>query len=217
MKTKSVVIVEDHLLLSQAIAELVNTFEGFSVPYLCSNGKELLKKIKFAKNVPDVVLMDINMPILNGIETTKILSRDYPQVKVIALTVENDSKLILEMLKAGAKSYLLKDAEKEILENALNHTVNYGYYHTPKISNLLVDVLTGEDKSKFPKLKEREIEFLQYACSELTYKEIAKKMFLSPKTVDGYRDVLFQKLNVKNRIGLVLYAIKNKIFNVADG
>jgi DNA-binding NarL/FixJ family response regulator len=216
MKTKNVVIVEDHLLLSQAIAELVNTFDGFSVMYLCNNGNELLKKIKFAKNVPDIVLMDINMPILNGIETTKILTRDYPNVKVIALTVESDSKLILEMLKAGAKSYLLKDAEKEILERALNHTILYGYYHTPKISNLLVDVLTGQDESQTPKLKEREIEFLKYACTELTYKEIAKKMFLSPKTVDGYRDVLFQKLNVKNRIGLVLYAIKHKIFNIAD-
>lgn len=216
MKVKTVVIVEDHKLLSQAIEGLVNSFRGFKVLYLCSNGSKLLEKLKFQKNIPDFILMDINMPILNGIETTKILTKEFPEIKVIALTVESDDKLIFEMLKAGAKSYLLKDAEKEVLEKALNHTELYGYFHTPKISKLLIKSLHDHDKYKSPRLKEREIEFLRHACSELTYKEIANKMYLSPKTVDGYRDTLFQKLNVKNRIGLVLYAIKNKIFSIVD-
>ena len=216
MRDKTVVIVEDHTLLSQAIEGLVNSFEGFRVLYLCKNGKRLLEKLKFLNNIPDFVLMDINMPILNGIETTKILTKEFPEIKVIALTVESNNKLIIEMLRSGAKSYLLKDAEKEVLEKALKHTESFGYYHTPKISNLLISSLSNQDKYKPIQLKDREIEFLKHACSELTYREIAEKMYLSPKTIDGYRDTLFQKFNVKNRIGLVLYAIKHKIFSIEE-
>jgi DNA-binding NarL/FixJ family response regulator len=117
------------------------------------------------------------------------------------------------MLKAGAKGYLLKDVDKNILEKALKEVVKNGYYHTKDVSTLLINSL-NEDKSSKIQLKEREIEFIEHVCSELTYKEIAEKMFLSPKTIDGYRDSLFQKLNLRNRIGLVLYAIKEKIIKI---
>lgn len=214
MKKHSVVIVEDHLLLSQAIAELVNSFPQFTVSYLCRNGEDFLKKLKQTRDIPEVVLMDINMPILNGMETTKILKEKYPDIKVLALSVENDEVTIIEMLKAGAKGYLLKDSEKNVLETALNEVVTYGYYHTKEVSDLLIRSLSGMPKEQTIELRDREIEFLKFACTELTYKEIADKMYLSPKTVDGYRDTLFQKLNVKNRIGLVLYAIKNQIIQL---
>ncbi|MCB4808259.1 response regulator transcription factor [Tamlana sp. 62-3] len=213
MKTHNIVIVEDHNLLSQAIAGLVNSFENFVVRYTCKNGKELLTKLKTQENIPDVILMDVNMPILNGIETTEILKHEYPNIKVLALSVEENEATIIKMLKAGAKGYLLKDVEKNILETALNETITQGYYHTKDVSNILINSLT-EDNSSSVKLKDREIEFIKYTCSEMTYKEIAEKMFLSPKTIDGYRDNLFQKLKVKNRIGLVLYAIKNGIYKV---
>lgn len=212
MKTNSVVIVEDHILLSQAISSLVNGFEGFYVPYFCMNGKELLTKLKTKKNIPDIVLMDVNMPILNGIETTQILYDEYPDIKVLALSVDEEEMTIIKMLKAGAKGYLLKDVEKEILELALKEVLSHGYYHTKDVSRVLVNSLHGDGLNDPDQLKDREIEFLKYACTELTYKEIAAKMFLSPKTIDGYRDSLFQKLNVKNRIGLVIYAIKHKLF-----
>ena len=114
------------------------------------------------------------------------------------------------MLKAGAKGYLLKDVEKEILETALKEVISTGYYHTKEVSSILVNSLNDEHNAVY-QLKDRELEFIKLVCSELTYKEIAEKMFLSPKTIDGYRDSLFQKLQVKNKIGLVLYAIKNKI------
>ncbi|GLB50469.1 response regulator transcription factor [Neptunitalea lumnitzerae] len=214
MKKNTVVIVEDHLLLSQAIAELVNSFSEFEVSYLCKNGDDFLKTLKGKKEQPDIVLMDINMPILNGIETCKILKDKYPSIRVVALSVENDEPTIIEMLKAGAKGYLLKDIEKNDLEMALTQLIQYGYYHTKEVSDILIGSLTNELKCQQIELKEREKEFLKLACSELTYKEIASKMFLSPKTIDGYRDTLFQKLHVKNRIGLVLYAIKNNIINL---
>ena len=210
MNPYKVVIVEDHILLSQAIAGLVNAFNKFEVPYQCNNGQELLDKLKLPGNIPDVVLMDVNMPILNGVETTGIIKKEYPQIKVIALSVEGTEGTIIKMLKAGAKGYLLKDVEKEILETALKEVISTGYYHTKEVSSILVNSLNDEHNAVY-QLKDRELEFIKLVCSELTYKEIAEKMFLSPKTIDGYRDSLFQKLQVKNKIGLVLYAIKNKI------
>ncbi|MEL0652554.1 response regulator transcription factor [Algibacter sp. TI.3.09] len=213
MNPYKVVIVEDHILLSQAISGLVNAFSKFEVPYQCNNGQELLDKLKLPGNIPDVVLMDVNMPILNGIETTEIIKKEYPQIKVIALSVEGAEGTIIKMLKAGAKGYLLKDVEKEILETALKEVISTGYYHTKEVSSILVNSLNDEHSAVY-QLKDRELEFIKLVCSELTYKEIAEKMFLSPKTIDGYRDALFQKLHVKNKIGLVLYAIKNKIVHL---
>ncbi|MFH6602929.1 response regulator [Maribacter algicola] len=206
----SVAIVDDHTLLSQAISSLVQSFDGFSSLYICKNGKELLNKLEDPKNIPDIVLMDINMPILNGIETSEILREDYPNIKVLALSIEEDENTILQMLRAGARGYLMKDTEREILEEALIQIAEKGYYHTNTVTQILVGTL--HQKSNETQLKEREIEFLKLACTEMTYKEIAEAMFLSPKTIEGYRDSLHEKLNVKNRIGLVLYAIRNKIF-----
>ena len=206
----AVVVVDDHVLLSQAISELVNSFENFETSYLCKNGKELLTKLKDAKNIPELVLMDVNMPILNGIETTKEITKNYPNIHVLALSVEEDEETIINMLKAGAKGYLMKDTKKEILEEALNQVIDKGYYHTNTISKLLIGSLNKEVEKEA--LKEREKEFIIHACSEKTYKEIAEIMFLSPKTIEGYRDVLYTKLHIKNRIGLVLYAIRNKLF-----
>ena len=212
MITYSIVIVDDHTLLSQAIAAMVNTFSKFKVLYTCKNGQELVDKFSTsAAFVPDVVLMDINMPIMNGIETTAWITQNHKEVHVMALSVEDEDATILKMLKVGAIGYLLKDTEKAILEKALIEIVENGFYHTKSVTSLLLKSLAG-NKSDEIHLKEREITFMKHACSELTYKEVADIMCLSPKTIDGYRDVLFTKLNVKNRVGLVMYAIKNKIY-----
>jgi DNA-binding NarL/FixJ family response regulator len=210
MKNYTVVIVEDHTLLSQAISGIVNQFKSFEVLYLCKNGDELVKKLHLNHVVPDIVLMDVNMPIMNGIETTKWLATNYPFVNVLALTVEEDENVILNMIRSGAKGYLLKDVDKETLEMALLRIMEEGSYHSNTVTNALINSLKGSYNQVV--LKEREIDFLKYICTEKTYKEIADEMNLSPKTIDGYRDSLFVKLNVKNRIGLVLYAIKQKIF-----
>lgn len=210
MEKYTVVIVDDHTLLSQAISGIVNQFENFEVLYLCKNGDELVKKLNNNKIVPDIVLMDVNMPIMNGIETTKWLNINYPNINVLALTVEEDENVILNMIRSGAKGYLLKDVDKDILEMALLKIMSEGSYHSNSVTNILVNSLKGNYNEIV--LKDREIDFLKLICTEKTYKEIADEMNLSPKTIDGYRDCLFVKLNVKNRIGLVLYAIKQKIF-----
>ena len=208
----SVVIVDDHTLLSQAIAAMVNTFSKFKVLYTCKNGQELIDKFSLSpKFIPDVVLMDINMPIMNGIETTEWITKNHQEVNVMALSVEDEEATILKMLKVGAIGYLLKDTEKAVLESALVEIVENGFYHTKSVTNILMKSLSGNGKEEIL-LNDRQVTFMKYACSELTYKEIADRMCLSPKTIDGYRDVLFTKLNVKNRVGLVMYAIKNKIY-----
>jgi DNA-binding NarL/FixJ family response regulator len=131
----------------------------------------------------------------------------------MALSVEDDDITVLKMLKAGAIGYLLKDTEKAILEKALIEIVENGFYHTKSVTNLLMKSISGNVEEELT-FKERELTFINLACTELTYKEIADKMCLSPKTIDGYRNNLFVKLNVKNRVGLVMYAIKNKIYTL---
>ena len=209
----SVVVVDDHTLLSQAIEGMVNTFDKFKVLYTCKNGKEVQEKFKASpRNIPDIVLVDVNMPIMNGIETTQWLVENYPHVHVMALSVEDADNTILKMLKAGAVGYLLKDTKKEILEKALIEMMDNGFYHTKNVTSLLLESVSGKNGRTNVNFKDNELKFMRLACSELTYKEIAEKMFLSPKTIDGYRDSLFTKLDVRNRVGLVMYAIKNKIY-----
>ena len=206
----SVVVVDDHVLLSQAIGGLVQGFEKFNVLYLCKNGAELLDKFKEnPDNIPDLVLMDIKMPILNGIETTEKLKINYPNVKVLALSIEEDEYTILKMLRAGAKGYLMKDTKKDILEMALLEVMKSGHYYTNTVSQILMESL---GKNVDTEIKERELEFIKLACTEMNYKEIAETMFCSYKTVEGYRDSLYRKLDLKNRIGLVLFAIQHNLF-----
>ncbi|MCB0464834.1 MAG: response regulator transcription factor [Aequorivita sp.] len=205
----SVVIVDDHYLLSQAIGGLVQGFKNFDVLYLCKNGQELLDKFEEPKNIPDLVLMDIKMPILNGIETTEILKADYPKIKVLALSIEEDEYTILKMLHAGARGYLLKDTKKEILEEALIEIMQNGQYHTNTVSRILMDSL--ENKGGLD-LKEKEIEFIKLACTDMSYKEIAEAMCCSPKTVENYRQSIRKKTGIKNRVGLVLFAIHHNMF-----
>ena len=206
----SVVVVDDHTLLSQAIGKLVQDFEDFEVHYLCKNGQELLDRLKEdPKNIPDLVLMDIKMPILNGIETTALLKANYPQIKVLALSIEEDEYTILKMLKAGARGYLMKDTKKDILEKALLEVMKSGHYYTNTVSKILMESL---DKDTETTIKDRELEFIKLACTDMTYKEIADIMCCSYKTVEGYRDSLYRKLGLKNRIGLVLYAIHHNLF-----
>lgn len=211
MKLHSVVIVENHLLFSQALEGLINDFKNFEVLYTCANGVDLITKLHGGSSQPNIVLMDINMPGLNGIETTRLLKKQYPDINVIVLSKEGNEETMVQMFNAGACGYLLKDIEKESFEIALNEVACNGCYYTKAISRILIRLLNNNKQTKID-LKDRELDFIKHACSEMTYKEIAEKMFLSPKTIDGYRSHLFQKLQLRNRTGLVLYAIKNNIF-----
>jgi len=161
MKQFSVVIVDDHTLLSQAIQAMVNTFDRFKVLYTCKNGQEVIHQFSSSpQNIPDVVLMDINMPIMNGIETTEWITKTHPKVNVMALSVEDEDSTVLKMLKAGAVGYLLKDTEKSILEKSLIEILENGFYHTKNVTNLLMKSISGDVDGDIV-LKEKEITFLE--------------------------------------------------------
>ena len=212
MNKTSVAIVDDHVLFAQSLKSLINTFEGFEVTIQASHGKNLINELKNSNSVPEIILMDVNMPIMDGAETTSFLSKNYPDIKILALSMDDDENSILKMIRNGARGYLLKDIHPDILLEALEGVLKGGFYHTKKVSDTLVNSLHTDPNSKRKnhiELAEREIEFLKLVCTEMTYKEIADRMNLSPKTIDGYREQLFKKLDVKNRIGLVIFAFKN--------
>ncbi|MFC7347660.1 response regulator [Chryseobacterium zhengzhouense] len=213
MKTIPIAIVDDHTLMSKALENMIAENPQYKVVMNHPNGEDFIEVLEKTANLPAVVLMDINMPFKNGIETTEWLSEHYPDIKVIALTMEDDEKVLIKMLKAGAKGYLLKDMQPSILFQAIDTVFEKGSFYTDFVAQKLLKVKTEDlkNQSLLSELKEREIEFIKLACSELTYKEIADKMCLSPKTIDGYRDSVFIKLDIKNRVGLVLFAMKHNL------
>ena len=211
MNPINIIIVDDHLLFSQALNGLVSNFKEFNVLAVLNNGKELVDYISKGNTLPEIVLMDIQMPIMNGIEATNWLKENKPNIKVLALSMECDETTILAMLRAGAKGYLLKDIHPDILYHALNQVNLNGFYYTENITNTLLNSVNKPERKHHIELKDRELEFLKLTVSEKTYKEIAEIMCLSPKTLENYRESLFEKLEVKSRIGLVIYAIKEKI------
>jgi DNA-binding NarL/FixJ family response regulator len=211
MNKIDIIIVDDHLLFSQALNGLISNFKEFNVLTVLSNGKDLVDYFSNHNKLPQIVLMDIQMPIMNGIDATQWLKDNRPEIKVLALSMEAEENTILKMLRAGAKGYLLKDIHPTILQHALKEVHKVGFYYTENVTNTLLNSIDKPEQSSAIKLKERELEFLKLCCSEMTYKQIAEHMFLSPKTVENYREALFEKLEAKTRIGLVLYAIKEKI------
>lgn len=212
---RQVVIVDDHLLFASSLENLIQTFEGYNVLFKAGNGVELQTLLSQQALKPNVILLDVNMPVMNGLETIQWLKKNHPDYKVLVLSMEDDENQILKMIRAGAKGYLLKDIDPDDLKIALDQVIEKGFYYTEKINEILMDVVHGKSLPKAEdNFKENEITFIKLACSEMTYKEIADQMNLSPKTIDGYRQELFSKLNIKNRVGLVMYAIKNNIVDI---
>ncbi len=206
---KSIVIVDDHLLLAKALKTVISNFEGFEVIYDCENGRDL--QLKMSENkIPDIVLLDISMPIMNGFQTAKWLSDTHPEVLTMALSMDGDEESLVKMIQNGAKGYLLKNAHPTELEKGLIELVTNGSYYPQWASKMLFSKI-GEKEPEEEKIKlsDREKEFLRYTITEMSYKEIADKMFCSPRTIDGYRDNLFSKLEIKTRVGLAVYAMKH--------
>ena len=214
---KKVVLVDDHVLLRNGLANLVKDL-GYTVLFEADNGKDFLDKLT-ASELPDLILLDINMQKMDGYETALWLKRNHPDIKILALSMYDDENAIIRMLKNGAKGYILKDTEPSELRMAMESVLVKGFYYSETVTGRLIHTINtlGEEDSPAKTvagLNERETEFLKLAATEMTYKEIAEQMHLSPRTIDGYRDALFEKLNLKSRVGLVLFAIKQGIVTV---
>ncbi len=211
----SVAIIDDHSLMRNALARLVNTFDDFTVIFEAGNGKEM-KTMMALQTLPDIVMLDVNMPEMDGFETAQWLHKTYPQIKVLALTMLSDEKTIIKMFRLGAKGYLLKNTDANELKSALTSLMEKDYYLSEFVSEKLVTGLHNSIASdeKEIVLNEKEKEFLRWTCTEFAYKDIAAKMFLSTRTVDDFRQSLCYKLKVHSRVGLAMYAIKNGIVEI---
>jgi len=209
--TTQIALVDDHILLRNGLASIVRSIPGYSVLLEANNGKDFINQLKTSP-VPDIVLLDINMPEMNGVETAIWMKENIPTVKILVLSVMDTDNVIISMLKHGARGYILKDSKPEVFKQALNSIRDSGFYMNELVSNKMLNYVTKAEEPEsagiIASLNENEITFLQLSCTELTYKEIAEKMKVSPRTVDGYRDHLLKKLNVQSRVGLVVFAIK---------
>ena len=207
-------LVDDHTLFRKGMISLIDlAYSNYTILFEADNGRDMQQKID-KNNLPDIILMDINMPGMDGFASVKWLNENYPLVKILVVSMIEKEESIVRMLKLGVKGYLSKDVEPKEMGEALESVMNKGFYYTDFITGKLLHSLQGDAKSSIKSaalnlMNDREKEFLQLACSEYTYNEIASKMFLSPKTIDGYRNALFEKLQVKSRVGLALYAVKH--------
>jgi DNA-binding NarL/FixJ family response regulator len=211
-KKIQVAVADDHVLLRRALSKLIASFEGYTVLFEADNGKEV--KIRLAQHViPDVLLLDVNMPEVDGFETAKWVYERFPHIKILALSMYSDETTVIKMLRNGAKGFVLKNADPEKLKEALDSIVEKDFYLSDFVSGKILSGLhrnVDVEKDQI-NLNNKEKEFLKWVCSDLTYKEIAEKMFVSYRTADDYRNTLFEKLNVKSRVGLVIYAIKHNL------
>ncbi len=207
----AVAIVDDHTLFRSGLASLIAEFDEIDVVLEATNGVDLQDKLKKNTKV-EVVLMDINMPLMDGYATAKWIKANAPHINILALSMFEDEKAIIGMLKAGAGGYLLKESKPSELLIAIKTIKEKGFYINDLVSGRLLTSLKTD--SITPIFSEKELLFLQLCSTELTYKEIASEMGLSPRTVDNYRESLFAKLNIKSRTGLVVYGIKHGLIMI---
>lgn len=201
-------IVDDHQLFLKSLSLLLSGYDQFEVVLEALNGKVMQAKLKETKTIPRIMLIDVNMPVMDGESTARWLSTNYSEIKLVALSMNDAEKSIISMIKAGCCSYLLKDSHPDELEKALLEIHQKGYYNNDLMNVNYRKLFNNNNKEKPFNISDREIEFLELVCSDLTYKEIAIKMEVSERTVDGYREVLFNKLNVHSRVGLALECVR---------
>ena len=207
----SVGIVDDHQLFLKSLGLMLSGFENFIVTVEALNGKDLQQKMQAAEIVPEIILLDVNMPVMDGVETASWLRTNYPSVKTVALSVNDTDKSIISMIRAGCCAYLLKDIHPTELENALNEINSKGYYNADASNINYRRFIMYEDKNDPRYITDKEKQFLQFACQAMTNKQIAEAMSVAERTADGYCNSLFIKLGVHSRVALVIEALKREL------
>ncbi len=217
--TIHIMIADDHAIFRDGLMTMLKKERAFSIIGDFENGADLLQGVSVQE--PDIILMDINMPVLDGIEATKKINEQYPNIGVIALTMFDNDDTVLDILHAGARGYLLKNSDREeIIEAIYQVRNNQTYYCKNMVSK--IGVLIKRNKSQIagitlkPVFTERELEIIKLICHEKSAKEIAELLHVSFRTIEGHKQNIQSKLDVKNTIGIVIYAIKNKLFMLDD-
>jgi two-component system invasion response regulator UvrY len=217
MNTIKIAMVDDHVLLRNALASLINSFENCKVVCEADNGVELISKIR-GQALPDIVLLDLNMPVMDGFETANWLKENQPEVHVLMLTMYDSELTLIRLLQAGVKGFLKKDIAPRDLHFAIKSVMQSGYYYSTQTAGRLANLFRNNSKDNLrlqnSMLNDQEIRFLKLACTDLTYKEIAQNMGITPRVIDSLRDQLFLKLDVKSRVGLAMVAIRNGIVSL---
>jgi DNA-binding NarL/FixJ family response regulator len=226
-----IAIVDDHNLFRKGLITLIDLADKqnrYLVVFEAESGQDMIRKLD-KKALPDILLLDVDMPDMDGFEAIAWLRQHYPQISVLVVSMVETEEAVVRMVRMGAKGYLSKDIEVQDIHDALKAISENGRYYTDFLTGKLVESLQQESSASeggiasetanvgWKRLNENERTFLEYACTELTYNEIAAKMYLSPKTIDGYRQALFIRFEVKSRVGLVLFAIRNGLIDINAG
>lgn len=210
-----IALVDDEVLFRKGIAFLLQREENIEIIFEASNGEELLASLEESEIKPDIIIMDLKMPVLNGVEATKIIRKSYPDIKIIALTSYDTKSFIANMIQVGAVAYLIKNTTPKDLMLTINEVAKKGFYYNESVLKTIQDTIVSSKTSKVNLetsfLSPREIEILQLICQQKTTSEIAEHLFLSPRTVEGHRNNLLLKTESRNIAGLVVYAIQNEI------
>ena len=222
MKEKiRIAIPDDEELFRKGMKFLLEKTDGFEVLIEAENGQELIDLLKTSEKIPSIILMDLKMPVLNGVETTKIIHKQFPNIKIIALTSYSGKSFIVNMIDVGASSYLTKNTSPKDVIYTIKEVHDKGFYYDEDVMKMIHENLLSSSgkriKSDLDKnlLSKREIEVLELICSECTTSEIADKLFISPRTVDGHRNNLLLKTGTKNVAGLVIYGIQKKLVELS--
>lgn len=211
-----IVLVDDEVLFRKGILFLLDREEKVKVVYEAANGAELLTYLQQATVLPDIVITDLKMPLLDGVEVTKILSKDFPEIKIIALTSYDSGTFIKNMIDIGASSYIVKNASPQELVTTIREVADKGFYYNDNVLKIIQEDTSSTSKKNRNTLTNhfltnREVEVLQLICEQKTTAEIADDLSISPRTVEGHRNNLLLKTESKNIAGLVVFAIQNNI------
>jgi len=213
MKKIKIALADDQELFRQGLQALLSDYEDFKVVFTASNGQELLDKLK--DNPVDIVLVDLEMPVMNGLEATKKIKENFPDIKVLPITMHDEEDFVVHLIESGASGYLVKNVDVEYLADAIFSVFDTGYYFNDMVSKAMVKGLVKSKRvtPTFGQITftDREKEVIQLICQELTNKEIGEKLCVSVRTVDGHRERIMQKTGVRNTAGIVMYAVKNNL------
>lgn len=216
-----IAIADDEALFRAGMSFILTRIKNFEIVFEAENGSDLIDKLKTAAEKPDVVLMDLKMPLLNGVESTKILQKNYPDIKVIAVTSYDGKSFITNMIDVGASSYLLKNTSPKIVVHTINEVYEKGFYYDERVLKIIHENLLSAKSKRIKSdldnnlLTKREKEILELICNQYTTNEIADKLFISPRTVEGHRNNLLLKTESKNVAGLVIYGIQKKLIELS--
>jgi DNA-binding NarL/FixJ family response regulator len=223
MDTKiTIAIADDELLFRQGLISILSKEKNLDILFDAEDGNDLMTQLRSAKLLPEVVITDLKMPGLNGVETTKLIRKEFPDIKIIALTSYFSKPFIINMISIGAVAYLAKNSTPKLMLTTIKEVADKGFYYDEQVMKFIHEgLLNNNDQNKksnfdMSYFTKREKEVLELICKQFTTNEIGEKLFISPRTVDGHRNNLLLKTESKNLAGLVVYAIQNKLVNLEE-